>query len=349
MHVEGTANAYSYIQIYSNSTKLPEGFEVGKKYRLDFTGLPARLNVRIQKATSTGWSDSDIFNEYYYGGEFTIPYDAIGLRIWVSVNNGYTVNGDYTPHIYSSESLEYAANFKTKKPKPMLTIIYDDGNKKFKDYILPIIQNKKVPISTAVVVSEIESQNPYSMDYDEIKECYRVGAEVLVHTEARSEVEWGNNMYSVAYELRHAKYTLNNEGFNVPNCYVFSGGSAGYPVCIEAAKNVFDCGMDPGYTQSVARNEGITNYYGNIDNFKIRRRWADTNWTEPEADPENVLKSWIDELAENGTGWQVWTRHNNYGDEETNAQLLSTLIDYAISMGVEIVTVEKGMREYLDL
>lgn len=350
--VNGTATAFSYIFLWNSETELPQGIKKGHRYLLDFNGLPARLNITIYHRNNSGWVNAEaqrLVPTGYKKAYFTIPNDAVGLRISVSVNNGFTMNEYITPRIYDCESLEYAKRYKEKECKPMLTIIYDDGLKQFKDYILPIIQSKKVPIATAIINTAVDSGTESVMTYDEIVECYRGGAEILVHSKERWEDEWGSDANAVASELRHGKHMLNSYGCNVPNAYIYSAQSAGYPVCRKAVDLEFECGFDAGSQGSMSANLAFTNYYDTLDRLSIKRRWADANWTSGEGnDAETILKSWVDELINAKTGWQVWCRHNySVSLEPQYAQTLSNVIDYALSNGVEIVTIARGMQEYL--
>lgn len=48
----------------------------------------------------------------------------------------------------------------------------------------------------------------------------------------------------------------------------------------------------------------------------------------------------------------VWTRHNSNATAENQTiatQILSDVIDYAISKGIEIVPISRGLWEYLDI
>ena len=169
-----------------------------------------------------------------------------------------------------------------------------------------------------------------------------------MHSKERTEEEWGTSVSDVAYELRTAKHLLNSKVAHVPNCYIYSAQSGSYPVCRYAVQSEFMSAFNSGSQGSVSANNGVTNYRGTIDPYNIKRRWADANWLSGETDAETILKGWIDELVANGNGWQVWTRHN-YGDsvEPTYASALSNVIDYALSKGVRIVTVERGLAEYV--
>ena len=66
--------------------------------------------------------------------------------------------------------------------KPLLTIIDDDGNKHFLSDVVPLINDIKKPISSAVVPTRVGSNVNY-MTWDEIKECSEEGAEILTAIE----------------------------------------------------------------------------------------------------------------------------------------------------------------------
>lgn len=346
--ITGTcATGGSYIDIYNSENYLPPYFKNGEQYYIEFDGLPSRANITITHKTSEGWQTTDrLVPLTYKQAYFTIPNNAISLRIAISINQGYTYNETFTPRIYNVKSLKYAQRVKSKSCKPMLTIVYDDGLTQFKDYILPIIQSKKVPIATSIIVSAIEEENPRVMTYADVKECYEKGAEVLVHSKERTEQEWGNSSDVIAYELRTAKHLLESKCCPLPNCYIYSAQSSMYPACRHAAEKEFSIAVASGSQGTKAANDGVTNYYGGIDPYYVERRWADGNWTSGE-DCETVLKSWIDELAASKTGWQIWTRHNyEVQYESANAATLANVIDYALAKGIEIVTMKKGMSEY---
>jgi hypothetical protein len=176
------------------------------------------------------------------------------------------------------------------------------------------------------------------MDWDTIKACYENGAEVLTHFTAFNEETW-NSFGTQQISARYYKSinAIRSHGIFTPNALVFSGGSSRYPVSRAAAHRVFAAGFN-------ATNGGI-NYYGEFDPWFINRCGSDNQTLE-------TLKGWIDDLVSAKTGWMVWTRHNSNATSEdpaTAAQMLSDAIDYALSLGVQIVTVERGLAEYLDI
>lgn len=347
--ISGTSSSGgSYTNIYYNENALPYGMKAGRKYYLEFNGLPSRVNITIYHKNEIGWQTTDrLVPLTYKQAYFTIPSDAVGLRISLSINAGFTFNERLVPRIYDCESLSYTQRVRKKDCKSMLTIIYDDGLKLFKEYIIPIIRNKKVPIATSIITSSIEAGNERVMTYAEIKECYENGAEILVHSKERTESEWGTDSDAIAWELRKNKHLLNSNGCPVSDCYIYSAQSSLYPSCRHAVEKEFAVGVNSGSQSSKSANDGKTNYYGMIDKYYVERRWADCNWASGETNGEEILKGWIDELASSTTGWQIWTRHNYSGeDEEAYAQTLSNVIDYALEKGINIVTMEKGMREY---
>ena len=176
------------------------------------------------------------------------------------------------------------------------------------------------------------------MPWEDVIDCYNNGAEVLTHFNAYTETEWNAfGTQDISYRYLKSKNQISAHGIHTPNILVFSGASSRLTVSRKAAMRIFDGGFN-------ASNGGI-NYYGNIDPYFINRYGTDNQTLE-------TLKGWIDDLVSAGDGWMVWTRHNSNATSEdptTAAQILSDAIDYALSSGVQIVTVERGLAEYLDM
>ena len=346
--IQGTATQDVYFILFQSEKNLIEGVEKGKRYLLEFNGLKSKLNIQVRYYSSDGsWV---YLCNTYYNPIFTIPDDAVGMQIRMFIQNTKVIPQTYvSPKLYYTNSIGYAKRFKNKSPKPMITIIYDDGEKEFKNYILPIIQSKKVPISTAIITEYVESgDNPVVMTYDEILNCYKNGAEVLTHTIAMSESEWDELGYrEISMRYMKAKHILESHGMNIPSTMVYSGSSAGYPSCYKGASIAMKSAIAAG---SAGVKTDVPNYYGEIDRYFIQRCYSDGASVD-------TMKSWIDNLYNVGTGWQVWMRHNtqarrSMGSDDTaeqDASKLSEVIDYAIEKGIDIVTVERGLYEYLGI
>lgn len=280
-----------------------------------------------------------------FGGDATIvaPEDAQSLVIGILANKNVTYNNVIIqPKIVSAFSAEYVlsviAQDKWKKdPIPMLTIIDDDGFKKFKKLLLPIIIDKRVPIASACVgscVEDGEKGNTKFMNWADIIECQNSGAEILSHTYCNLSETISQSMdeFEIQYDYQKMLGMLRSHGINCKGL-VFVGGSSLVPKCVSACKKVYEY----GFKASSNKN----NYVDDINRYGINR-WS----ILPEYD-DLVLK--IDALAEEGTGWMVWMIHtSDVNFQQAQADALSRAIDYARSKGISIVTTECGVSYYLD-
>lgn len=338
LYATGSATSSSYYTIFNNG--FPEHFYAGETYYIDYYSFNPNIHIQIR------WVDADgtytYLHDKYFGGYFTIPKEAVGIQIrWyigasvVGLNN-YSLNA----RIYSVESVNFAKLKKERTQyRPMLTIIYDDSHKEFYEYILPIIQEKNVPIATAVISKSVNENDETKMTWTQIEECFLRGTEVLDHTYAHIAPATRETMTVEELEREYlmGRHLLQLKGFNPPCALIFNGYTARLENCRKAASRVYKAGFN-------ASSGGI-NFHSQFDPYNINRYGTDGQTLD-------TLKGWIDELVAAKTGWMVWTRHNSNAATENPveaAEILSSAIDYALEYGIDIVTVERGLYEYLDI
>lgn len=227
-----------------------------------------------------------------------------------------------------------------ESPAPMLTIIDDDGYKKFAKLLLPIVKEKNIPISTAIVAAyangESEAHAGKVMDWDEIQECYLAGAEILSHTYCHLSQAKAQLMTDaeILEDYRKASDAMISHGFRA-DALVFAGGSVDETSCVEACKKVFSYGFKSSGNK--------INLKGSTDPYKINRYSIDPS----DLLTEENLTDLVNQLATNGTGWMVWMIHtSDSAFQQEQADILAAVIDYASSQGVEIVTVATAVQEY---
>lgn len=362
--LNGTATASAVYKIYESNTSLPEDFEIGKKYKLILkSGYIGTTSIMINYGNGFESFEAIENSESYC--EFTIPDNAVGMQIkfYPATNYEYTdevvryecyryidgyayantghafIPADYEDRIIA---LEKEVQPKATTSKPMLTIIDDDGYKKFTTLLLPIIQDKGVPISTAVVVGRANGEDEESvtekvMNWEEIENAYLAGAEILSHTYwhlSQAKVETMTNT-QIQYDYQRAQNTLRSHGIKSEGL-VFAGASCNLEKCQTACANVY---------QYAFKSYGdVINKKGNTKPYQIDRYKIEPTGLLNETD----LKSLIDTLVSDGTGWMVWMIHtSDSGFQQEQANVISTVIDYAIEQGVEIVTAECGARNYV--
>lgn len=321
--------------IYNVNNALPNGFAVDVEYGLQVLKSISGVVYTVMSYNGSAWTT--LYNDNK-DLKFTIPSDAKGLQIrlyfttYVNADNDEiefsilpTYNGRYVEN--RVDKLHKAP----KAPKPLLTIIDDDGNKKFETMLLPIIQRKKVPISSSVIVGSVGT-TAYEMTWDSIENCAKNGAEILSHSNSHIASVVGT-VVEMAYDYRLAQSILRNHGIK-SEILVFGGDSSNMPECVEACKQVYKYGIKAS-TQK-------TNYKGTINKYGIDRYGMDGR-------PLSEMKSKIDTLASEGTGWMLWMVHTQTNEfDQDFADRLEEAIAYAISQGITIGTAEYGCRLYID-
>lgn len=365
--LNGTPTTNTVYKIYENTSVLPGGFEPGGKYKIKvLSGYVGSASILYHNGSE--WiSLNTVIRPDKLTEEFTLPSDAVGLQIkyYAAANHTFTnelvkiacyewqegegfvstnlpfVPADYEDRIQALESaVRDLGSSAGASPKPMLTIVDDDGYKKFKTLLLPIVQSKKVPIASSVIVSYANGENEAAagkvMTWEEIQECAIYGAEIISHSYSHLTHIKAEEMtkQEIQHDYQRAKNTLMRYGIYSKGL-VYCGDSYALDVCREACENVYEYGINPGTNK--------TNYKGSVDPYNINRYGISSD-TMTEED----LKALIDTLVTGGTGWMIWTIHTSDGTfQQTQADIISTVIDYAIEQGVEIVTTECGVRHYL--
>ena len=332
--------ATDYTTFYINRGKpiiVDEGEQLAILYRAE--DMP-RLSL-VCRFTKNGIP----FTWDTYGDDqiVTVPKGADGLIIGIqAVKNSNYNKVVIQPKVVGTSSADFVMSLYNKskwkkKPKPMLTIIDDDGSIKFKKYLLPIIKEENISIATACTgkgITEAENGNEGLMRWTDIIECYNVGAEVISHsfnhvTEATSS-EFDE--YQIQFDYQKMKNLLNSHGiFN--DGLVYAGNSGYVPKCINACKKVYKY----GFKASVNK----TNYIDDINRYGIFRYGINPDYDD--------LVEKIDKLMSDGTGWMVWMIHTGASEfQQAQADALKKAIVYAKSKGLDVVNTECGVAFYLE-
>lgn len=219
------------------------------------------------------------------------------------------------------------------KPAPMLSIIDDDGGKRFMKYLLPLVE-KGIPISAAIITNWIGSGGKV-MNWKDIEEIQEKGAEILSHSHTHQFAEECEKMKpeEIYQDYKLSRETLQSHGIDC-DTIVYPGNSAFYQGCIDAARRVFSYGFRPGTDR--------TNYYRYIKPLEMDR-WGVTTDVKYE-----YLASIIDALADEQSGYMVWMIHTSFDSfDQRTADVLERAINHAKERGVEMVTTKKGIQTYM--
>lgn len=338
MTIGGTASSTFFTIVAGSNTSLPKGMVPGGTYLFWLNGPSGlRLSVYTWPGGSNVFETSGV-------GYFTIPSTATGVQIRVRVPSGQTIPTGTVVHPFVGLSIPNAA-IKTlagfKPAKSMLTIIDDDGNSKFYTKLLPIIKAKNVPIASAIIC-ERPGVHEATMTWAQIVECYENGAEILSHSMTHLTGDVAETLTEPEIELdyRQSKHTLAAHGMPT-NILVYPGNSGNNDKCVTAAEHVFDYAIHSAgnvmTTQNYFRPYYIQRYGLGIGEFVPES--GQTVGTNP--------KTYLDACAA-GNGWMVWMIHTSSGDW-TDAQVdgIEAAIDYARELGIDIVTCEYALKQFV--
>ena len=218
-------------------------------------------------------------------------------------------------------------------PPPMLTIIDDDGNYKFFTQLLPIVIEKNVPLTTAVVANRPDDVST-SMTWEQVQECYLAGAPICVHSydhilTSDAETREFNLM---CRQIVMAKAIFVRHGIQPQKAMVYPHATGTVERFRDAVGRVFEYGIHS--------RGNVMNYVGSTRELYIKRYAVEPTATLAE------LKSLIDSCQADG-GWMIWCIHTSSGNwSQASADNLSGAVDYARSIGVDIVTPDYGCARY---
>lgn len=345
------ATATAMYDIYSSASSLPDGMKPGGTYKLR-VAMDVQATCRVQYTTNgSSWASiADSMNDVV----FTVPSGAIGLRVRFVVPYGtkYTENlvpSSCHPEIVEVDSVA-SLTPPAQVPRKMLTIIDDDGHGLFYSELLPIVQEKHVPITSAVICARIDNHATYSsyMTWEQVQNSYLSGADIISHTFTHTTPEVvissGMTLAQLVEDYQKAFNDLSVHGIPSPGL-VFNNDSAKYGKQQQAAKRGYDYAFSNQKTGTIAE---VINHRGGTAPYNILR--YDITPTSGTIRTLAELKEMIDTLVTAGEGWLIWMTHTSDGDwpgDGSEGQKLSDALDYAIAQGVEIVTCEQGARYVL--
>lgn len=328
-HVYGTPTASTrFVEIDGSVSTTPSWFVPGRKVYIKFSTKTA-LFLGIRYFTDEKPS-GDWLIQVKEDTSFIIPdvsqYVGVALRLQIPKQPSGTTIDEYVTigvlDSMSNDELTRRVEELTPPKKtypPLFTLIDDDGDKHFLSDIVPIIEEKQVPIASAVswhFLSQGEGytadtdtpsptgKKPRWMDWEQVEEAYGRGAEILNHTyrHLAGSVASQKTVTDLSYNYGRMKNRLNIHGINGSDIIVFSSSSGNYENAQQAASYVGKAAIKIG---------------GNIPNtpdsniYALSRYRIDYASTEGGTDWDyNAMKTWVDNCATNG-GWMIGMFHTS--------------------------------------
>lgn len=235
---------------------------------------------------------------------------------------------------------QMAYSHDTVSNPPMLTLIDDDGNNKFYTELLPLIESRKVPITSAMIPYRADNHDsfPNHMTWEQIEDAYKRGADFISHSYDHLTWDRMENMtvQEVWLNYQKARNIMEQHGCMGGQFAAYCGATSLHQIAIDAGKMAYRCAFGQG--------ESI-NYRGKLDPYNIMRYRLQNE--EYDLNPTNI-KPLVDKCLADG-GWMVWIFHTSETAWTTKNGLsaITECIDYAISQGLPIVNTDVGYKTYI--
>lgn len=224
-----------------------------------------------------------------------------------------------------------------KQTKGYFVIVDDDGSGDVYTKLKPLAEDYNIPITCAIVPTFIENGqsagsafNGPALTLEQMYELQRdLNFEFVSHTWSHPRLAELTDS-EIYRELKLSLDWLQEKGFNGRTAIVYPYGSHNDRV-MKIARTMYESGIavDSGFGKAV---------FPPLDTYRIRRVF-DTYGVEK-------AKNEIDKAKENN-GLVIWGTHCWYDTwSETNTR---EIIEYALSNGLEVVTLSKALQEFGNL
>lgn len=231
------------------------------------------------------------------------------------------------------------ANNMGRNISPIVTFMDDDNNNAFKTFWLPIIAEKHIPVSMAVIVGAVG--NEYSGSWDDIKNYHdNYGVEILSHSYYHkinaSDYDDLTVDEIVSGDFGLAKAILEQHGYP-QDFLVYPGSATDNNKVREAVTRCYVGGVDAHDKLNIPP----------ISHYNIKRyHYAYDDGVTPNI---NDLKALVDQCVSKN-GWLIFESHSQYSSMTAEtAEVIRDLIDYIRSVGAEIVNTAEGFSRFANI
>lgn len=294
-----------------------------------------------QAAETKAESVQEQFNQVVINGDSSV--EAAQAR----------VNADGTPFTTLKERLDtsdaqladteqnafYQSLVNKKKQGKYITLIDDDGQRGVYTKIAPLLREYGIKMTSAVITNRghgfpiegLPAHNSTYMSYSEMKEMENEGiVEFVCHSHTHDVNYRYTDMTTgeIHADMKQNKEIIRKLGWNYRNI-VFPFGAINSNVT-DVARQYFESGFDI--------SGGV--FQSPIDQFRMPRFGIDSKTFDD-------VKVVIDEAFEKDT-WIVLMSHvDQYGGLDMS--ILRQIIEYALSKGMEFITVKEGVDRFGNL
>lgn len=236
--------------------------------------------------------------------------------------------------------------FRSKKKRPLVTLISDDGRTENLGWYKEILDEFGVKSTFAIVGgwtrnADLDTQTNI-MNSEQLRTLYYEGHDIASHTWTHTG-NWNTALTpeQIEEEMSRTKVFLEKITTTPVNMFVSPFGIRSASIDNIISK-YYDANFISGY--------GSINTLP-LDNYFINRVSFDASESEPSLIWESSIKPAIDEAIANNN-WLVLAIHphyiqfTNWSNKEARKNELRTLLQYCKDNGIEITTAKKGYEYY---
>lgn len=301
--------------------------KAGQEYMIEssfVSNTPSVLKVKFTRSNgSVFWQNLKSFpaseKEMPYQISFKVPETAHSFNVYHTID---TV-GDITifsPHIY--------ALLDGKLDQPMVTFVFDDGKKTFKENVLPILYKEKIPATVAIITSH--TAFPNYMNPKDLYDISKLGFEISAHTRTHTDLSTGFLQEFLTKEIIGSWFDLSDLGFNVDTFVYPYGNYTEQSKKISATRFIGARGVERGFNDK------------NTDLYALKDQLIEKTTTEAD------IKNWLDTVKKDNS-WVIFEFHDvfndsNFTDSEAIAtDQLSMIIKNVKDYNLNIATLHDGL------
>lgn len=211
----------------------------------------------------------------------------------------------------------------SRRRKGIMTLVDDDGREHVYRLLKPVIEELQVPITSCLVTNKMESGDSEWLNLNQVMELKNTGLfELCSHTASHAALATLTEEKQ-REEMRIAKEWLRKYGL-CDDLIVYPYGSVN-ETTRKVAREFYRAGV------WIADNSAVN--YPPLSTYYLQRVYIE--------DAVELCKQKIDEAIANN-GWVIFGMHCHYAN--WRAEDLRTIVNYAKSKGIEIVSLTEGLN-----
>lgn len=290
------------------------------------SNVPSVLKIKFTRLNgSVFWQTLKSFpvsnEQKSYQVSFRVPETAHSFNVYHMIESPGEIT-IFSPRIYPLINGDL--------DKPIVSLVFDDGKKTFKENVLPILYKEKIPATVAIVTSH--TAFPNYMNPKDLYDLSKLGFEISAHTRNHTDLKSGFSEEFLIKEIIGSWFDLYDLGFNVDTFVYPYGNYTEESKKISSSRFIGARGVERGFNDR------------NTDLYALKDQLVEKKITE------NEIKNWLS-IAKKENSWLILEFHDVFTDdnfldsEAITTTQLSMIIKNIKDSGLEVVTLHDGIMK----